>query len=336
MQKLLFIYLLLIITLFSLGQTKKIEDTTKHHGSKNTALERVHAARPDSLTTVFVLDEQPTKVLVGDVELHYIEHGKGEPLILLHGGQGDFRSWPRQMEALASKYRVISYSRRFHYPNVNPLTSTDHSAFTDAADLTGFIAALKLGPVHLVGTSYGAFTALAFALDHPELVRTMVLAESPVLQWATGTARGADLYREFMTTVHEPAGKAFAAGDNEGAMRILINRFDGAGAFDSLPPERHKTVMQNALFFKAITASSDPFPNLSKDKVRQLSMPVLVIRGANTKELDILVSEELACTIPNAEKAIIPQAGHGSPRQNPLAFNAAVLAFLERHRVKNH
>ena len=259
----------------------------------------------------------PTKVIVGDVELHYIEQGKGEPLILLHGGQGDYRAWPRQIEALASRYRVISYSRRYHYPNANRLTSTNHSALIDATDLAGFITALKLGPVHLVGTSYGAFTALAFATDHPELVRTMVLAEPPVLQWAMTTARGADHYREFMTMVHEPAGKAFAAGDNEGAMRIFINRFDGPNAFDSLPPERRRTVMQNALFFKAVTASSDPFPNLSKDKVGRLPMPVLIIRGANTKELDILVSEELARVIPNAEKTVIPQAGHGSPRQKP-------------------
>ena len=61
-------------------------------------------------------------------------------------------------------------------------------------------------------------------------------------------------------------------------------------------------------------------------------MPVLIIRGANTKELDILVSEELARVIPNAEKTVIPQAGHGSPRQNPVAFNAVVLEFLERHK----
>jgi non-heme chloroperoxidase len=300
MQKFLFIYLLLI--------TAHLHASAQHN--------------------------QPIRVLVGDVELHYTEQGTGESLILLHGGQGDFRSWPRQIEALAATYRVISYSRRYHYPNTNPLNSSSHNALIDASDLAGFIDILKLGPVHLVGTSYGAFTALAFATNHPELVRTMVLAEPPVLQWATGTTRGAERYHEFMTTIHEPAGKAFAAGDSTGAMRIFIDRFDGPGAFDSLPAERRRTVMQNALFFKAITASSDPFPNLSKDKVSALTMPVLIIRGANTKELDILVSEELARTIPNAEKAIIPQAGHGSPRQNPSGFNAAVLMFLEKHGAK--
>jgi pimeloyl-ACP methyl ester carboxylesterase len=326
MQKTFYSCLLLIATLSAFCQAKQAKDTLQHPGPKYTS------AGINSKPTVFIQDAQPIKILVGGVELHYIEQGKGEPLILLHGGQGDYRSWPRQVEAFASKYRVISYSRRYHYPNANPLTSSSYSALTDAADLAAFIAALKLGPVHLVGTSYGAFTALAFAIDHPGLVRTMVLAEPPVLQWATGTDRGAGLYREFMMTVHLPAGKAFTSGDDEGAMRIFINRFDGPGAFDSLPAERRKTVMQNALFFKAVTASSDPFPNLPKEKVARLPMPVLLIRGANTKELDILVSEELARIIPKAGKLIIPQAGHGSPRQNPDAFNAAVLAFLAKHR----
>ena len=158
----------------------------------------------------------------------------------------------------------------------------------------------------------------------------MVLAEPPVLQWAKTSARGAELYHDFINNVHLQAGKAFASGDDKAAMRILIDRFDGRGAFDSLPSERYKTVMQNAKFFKGITSSSDPFPNLSRDKVALLTMPVLIVRGANTKELDILVTDDLARVIPNAEKAIIPDAGHGSPRQNPAGFNAVVLKFLAK------
>src|SRR5262245_52562735 len=139
----------------------------------------------------FARTGQPAKVVVGDVELRYIEQGKGEPVILLHGGQGDYRAWPALMEALAPRYRVISYSRRYHVPNENSLTSTSHSALIDADDLAGLIAALDLRSAHLVGTSYGAFTALALAIKHPEMVRSMVLAEPPVHQWVTGTARGA-------------------------------------------------------------------------------------------------------------------------------------------------
>ena len=69
------------------------------------------------------------------------------------------------------------------------------------------------------------------------MVRSLVLAEPPVDQWVTGDARGAALYQQFMATVHEPAGQAFAKGDIEDAMRILIDSFDGAGAFKKLPPE---------------------------------------------------------------------------------------------------
>src|SRR6476660_9523421 len=106
----------------------------------------------------------PTKIRVNDVELHYIEQGQGEPLILLHGGQGDYRSWEPQMKVLSPQYRVISYSRRYNYPNNNPFTAKYHSAYTEADDLAAFIRRLKLGRVHLVGTSIGAFTALVLAV----------------------------------------------------------------------------------------------------------------------------------------------------------------------------
>ncbi|HET9446778.1 MAG TPA: alpha/beta fold hydrolase, partial [Steroidobacteraceae bacterium] len=112
---------------------------------------------------------EPRKVSVDGAELHYIEQGKGEPLILLHGGQGDYRSWQPHIEALSPDHRVISYSRRYHYPNDNPLRP-DHSALVDAEDLAALVASLDLGSVHLVGTSYGALTALAFAIAHPERV----------------------------------------------------------------------------------------------------------------------------------------------------------------------
>ena len=111
----------------------------------------------------------PQRLVVGGVELHYIEQGQGEPLIMLHGGQGDYRAWSQHIEALSPRYRVISYSRRHHYPNKNPI-SADYSPLVDAKDLAALISELDLGAVHLVGTSIGAFAALALALEHPTVV----------------------------------------------------------------------------------------------------------------------------------------------------------------------
>lgn len=276
---------------------------------------------------------QPAKVVVGNVELHYIEQGAGEPVILLHGGQGDYRAWSSLMGVLAQRYRVISYSRRYHWPNANTLIATNHSALIDANDLAGFINELGLRSAHLVGTSYGAFTALALAIGHPEMVRSLVLAEPPVLQWITNTARGAALYRERVADVHEPAKRAFAKGDDEAAMRLFIDAFDGPGTFDRLPGERRTSIIQNAKFFRALTSSSNPFPNLSKNSVRRLKMPVLVIQGAETDELHRMVTEEVGRVLRRERRVTIPKAGHGSPRQNPQAFNEAVREFLERQDV---
>jgi non-heme chloroperoxidase len=275
---------------------------------------------------------QPTKIRVRGIELHYIEQGQGEPLILLHGGQGDYRSWEPQMKLLSQQFRVISYSRRYHYPNNNPLTAKYHSAYTEADDLAALIRKLRLGRVHLIGTSIGAFTALVLTVKHPEMVRSLVLAEPPVHEWVRDSPKGAAAYKEFMTTMWEPATEAFKRGDDQGAMKFLVDGFNGKGSFDKLPPESRAAAVKNSRFFKANTLSSDPFPNLSKAKVKRLRIPVLIITGENTIKIHKLVNEELARLLPKAEQVIIPKAGHFSPRENPQAFNEAVLKFFANHR----
>jgi pimeloyl-ACP methyl ester carboxylesterase len=271
--------------------------------------------------------QQPLAIQIGGATLHYVEAGKGAPVILMHGGQGDYRAWQAHMPALSQQYRVIAYSRRHHFPNTNPITG-NYSARQDAEDLGGFMAALKLGPAHLIGTSYGALGALIFALEHPAQVRSLVLAEPPVLEWANDLPGGRELYTHFMDNVHRQAQKLFAAGREEDALRILIDEFDGAGSFDRLPPERREVVMQNAGFFRAVTASAEPFPNLDRARVRRLPRPLLVVRGQHTDALHRMVSEHLASLVPQAKSVVIPDAGHGSPRQNPRIFTEAVQTFL--------
>jgi len=272
------------------------------------------------------------KVQVNDVELHYIERGEGEPLILLHGGQGDYRSWGPQIERFSKDFRVISYSRRYNYPNDNQITSSYRSGYTDADDLAAFIRRLALGCVHLVGTSAGALTALILATEHPEMVCDLVLAEPPIHAWAKQDRGGKDLYDGFMTTIWEPAAAAFRREEGEQAMRILVDGFGGAGTFDSLAPDARTVAMQNSRFFRAATASRDPFPSLPKERVRELRMPILIVTGENTVALHRFVNDELARVLPRAERATIRQAGHGAARENPGSFNEAAVEFLERHR----
>lgn len=291
------------------------------------------------MTPDFDQESIPKRVQVGKIELHYIEEGAGEPLILLHGGQGDLRAWKPQMEFFRPHFRVISYSRRYHYPNKNRLDSKSHSALIEASDLAGFLKELHIKRAHFVGTSYGALTALAFAIDHPNAVSSLVLAEPPIHSWVLGSKKGQALYEARMKPAMERARTSFEAGQEAAAMEVFIDTFDGPGTFVKLPPEKKEVVLQNAAFFRALVASSDPFPNLPKGKVRRLAMPILLIHGEETDALHRFVVEEVSRVLNRARRASIPNAGHGSPRQNPTDFNAAVLGFLQEHkfiRVSQH
>ncbi len=268
---------------------------------------------------------EPVKISAGGVNFHYIEKGQGEPLILLHGGVGDYRAWNAQIEEFSKTYRVISYSRRFHFPNKNPLTAEYRTAKTEAEDLNAFLRKLKLKRVHLVGTSYGAFTGLIFALKHPKMVRSMVLAEPPAHQLIRDLPGGEAVYQDFMNALKSVAGSFRQANDRE-AMSI----FNGilGRKFDKLPPATIEAIMQNAPAIKALVLSSDPFPKFSKEKIRRLKIPVLIVTGENTVKIHKLVNQELFRLLPNAKESLISNAGHGSPRENPQVFNENVLKFL--------
>ena len=86
--------------------------------------------------------------------------------------------------------------------------------------------------------------------------------------------------------------------------------------------------MRNARAIEALTRSSEPFPNLSKRNVRELLIPSLIVTGENTIKIHKFVDDELARLLPNAKQVIIPNAGYGSPRDNPRVFNAIVIEFL--------
>jgi non-heme chloroperoxidase len=283
----------------------------------------VLAALPTSATA-------PAPIHVNGVDLHYIERGRGEPLVLIHGGTGDYSTWEPQMETLAGHFRVIAYSRRYSYPNRNPAVPRDYSALIDAEDLAALIQRLDLHRVRLVGQSIGASVALAFAVRHPELVHSMVLGEPPVHGLVSESPKGKAARREFMATIWNPASDAFAAGDAQGAMRILVNGFSGTARFDALAPAAREAFMRNAPAMAALTASSEPFEMAPRAELKRLRVPALIVTGERTLTLHKLVDAELIQLLPEAQQVTIPNAGHGSPRDNPLAYNEAVLAFLLR------
>jgi non-heme chloroperoxidase len=275
---------------------------------------------------------EPQKIHVNGVELHYIDCGTGEPLMLVHGGVGDHHSWEPQLGPFSQHCRVVSYSQRYSYPNHNPVIVPNHSAVTEAEDLAALMRQLTLGRVHLVGASHGAYAALVLALQHPEVVRTLVLAEPPVHGWAKDVPGGEALFVEFLTTVHEPVRSAFERGEVHEAMRLFTNSLGGPGNFERLSPVARAARLVNARALQALTQSSDRFPMLARDAVQRLTVPTLIVEGEQTIKLHKLVDDELLRCLPGSERVIIPHTTHRSAGENPEAFNSAVLTFLRKHR----
>ena len=118
-------------------------------------------------------------VVVGDTRLRIEEEGAGEPVLLLAGGPATSHVvFHPVFGALAGSHRVIYLDYRGRgrsEPVEDPRTITFAG---DVADVAGLIRALGLGPVNVYGFSYGGVVAQALALDHPELVKRLVLANT--------------------------------------------------------------------------------------------------------------------------------------------------------------
>ena len=198
---------------------------------------------------------QPSTVHVNDVDLAYVEQGRGDPVIFVHGSLGDYRLWGAQMAPFGERYRAIAYSRCYHWPNAQPGDRVTYAVAQHAADLSALIESLGLAPAHVVGSSYGALTALTLAVERPALVRSLVLGEPPLLPWLAQQPDGGDLVEAFMATSFGPAAQAFARGEAEAGIRLFIDGVLGAGAFEQRPPEARAAMLDNAAEMRTETTT---------------------------------------------------------------------------------
>lgn len=278
-------------------------------------------------------DVQARAITVNDAELAWIEQGTGDPVILIHGSLGDYRSWNRQMDPFAQRYRVVAYSRRRHWPNAWPADGTICAAEVHAADLAALIETLGHGPAHLAGSSYGALTALVMAARRPELVRSLVLGEPPLLAWLAGLPEGSARYAAFLAQSWEPARRAFRNGDSLTGVRRFIDGVLGAGQFDRLSMTAQGGIMDNAPEFtlELETSPATYFSALKPADVVGLGIPTLLLTGERSPRMFHDVIDVLARTLPDCEQVEIPDASHSMHAGNPEAYNQTVLGFLARH-----
>lgn len=281
------------------------------------------------------------KVIVSHgIELHYVERGTGVPVVFVHGSLSDGSYWNSQVDAFAKAgYHAIAYSRRYSPPNNNK-ARIGYSAVVDAEDLAAFIIKLRLGRVHVVGHSYGALTALFLASRHPELVRTLVLAEAPAVsllkhlegeQAATGKAMFADIEQRMV----KPMQTAFQEGNRESGLRTFINYvLDDPNAWQKMPQDAHKDMLDHAHEWDVMMTTGELFPALEPQAIRAISAPTLLLSGEKSYRFLGLIDEELTRLLPHARQIILRDATHRMWFEQPEVCRNAVLEFLREPSKK--
>lgn len=281
------------------------------------------------------LEDRPAKppsvkqMPVNGTSITYLEQGNGIPVVLVHGAISDHRAWEPQRETITKRYRAIALDLR--YFGVAPWSDngTQYSRATHVADLATFIRQLKLGPVHLVGHSYGADIALRVAVEQPELVRSLFLNEPPLPSILTNPSE---------QKVVSDEGKGFApivaaakAGNVAEATRLMIDFVHAdPGNFERRSQASRSMLLDNARTI-APHVSAPPPPRVTCEQLGQLKVPVTITRGELTRPFFKVLSEATHRCIPGSQLITVANARHGSPDQNTAAFNEALLSFLARN-----
>jgi pimeloyl-ACP methyl ester carboxylesterase len=246
------------------------------------------------------------------------------PLVFLHHFTAVLDDWdPRVIDGIAAKRHVIMFDNRGVGGSGG---SVPHTIDEMAADAVAFIRALGLDHVDLLGFSLGGGVAQVIALEHPELVRRVILA-------GTGPRGGGGIekmpfiagsaYTKAALTLRDPRHFLFfnrnAAGKRAASeyMARLKERTE----------DRDKRISMQARVaqLKAIREAGLGTPHdLSK-----ITQPVFVVNGDNDVMVASSHSADVARRIPNSKLTIYPDSGHGGVFQYHRDFVPAVLEFLE-------
>jgi len=237
----------------------------------------------------------------------YEEAGAGPTMLLLPPGASPAAAWRPVMERLAGRFRMVAvnfagYGETDRFPG-GALRDLSAEAAAVAA-----VAARLDGPIHLVGHSYGGAVALRLAVAGALPLASLTLIEPAsyhLLRPAGETALADEVEAVnygFIDTV--------AAGDPETAFRAYIDYYTtGPGAWDAMPEKARARFLAIADVVAQALGSAHG-ETLTLDDAGALSLPSLVVYGAETTKSHLRVSELLAVAIPGARLEVVPQAAH--------------------------
>jgi pimeloyl-ACP methyl ester carboxylesterase len=274
---------------------------------------------------------------IGGRQLHYVdqgEEGQSPVIIFIHGGLDDYRCWQFQIDSFSKKYRTISYSRRFAYPNKwIGNVAQDNTIENNAKDLGELIRKLDVAPAHLVGASYGAFIALCCVSKHPELAKTMVLNEPPIFEFLARSPLQEDveLLQRYRTYVQSPTQNASRVRDFRKAAQVAIDGImEIENYFGQLPQEGKHFLIDNAKSLESELESTISTSYTMEDVKQVTTIPTLLVKGELSPKYFLRIVDILSDNMPNSEQIVIPNVSHDDFKSRTF-FTSKVMDFFARH-----
>ena len=256
------------------------------------------------------------------IKTNYLEAGKGDPVVLIHGsgpGVTSYANWRLVLPALAENFRVVAPDMVGFGFSERP-ANIDYGVQTWADQVVGLMDTLELPTAHLVGNSFGGAIALRIAAQHPDRVGKLVLMGSMGVPFpiTEGLERvwGYEPSFENMRKVLD----VFAYS------RELVN--------DELAEVRYRGSIQPG--FQESFAAMFPAPRqrwveamcTPEDDIRRLPHRTLIVHGREDQVIPVQTSLRLMELIDNADLSVFSHCGHWSMIERTKDFNRIVSEFF--------
>jgi len=259
-------------------------------------------------------------LLVGGVELHWREHGDGNPVLFLHESAASGAVWEPVVSALGAGVRSIALDRRGWGSSGTPEPYAATTVEEQAADAAAVLAELEAGPAVACGAGLGAVVALELLLRHADLTRAAVLIEPPLLAFVPEATEGLGADRQELSD-------AMAEGGQEAVTDLYLTGglpFLGPGT-ERLPEAVAAKARRRprSLFAELATV---PAWSLNGAEMRALEAPSRIVVGSSTPAHLRTAADQLSQFLGGTE--LVQLQSGGLPHVTGAAELAALISDL--------
>jgi pimeloyl-ACP methyl ester carboxylesterase len=245
-----------------------------------------------------------------DQHIHYVEAGRGPPVILLHGLGATKETWLPSVGALAAGYHVYALDQIGFGRSDKPHLDYKIATFVDF--LHGFLVAQNLGKVTLVGNSLGGWIALEFAIQHPDLVDRLVLVDAAGLTFLHPAP--VDLNPASLAATRALMEALFY--DKKRVTEPIVRQVFA----DHLRNNDGYTIQRTFAGFAS--------PQFEDARLGSIRAPTLIVWGREDELIPLASGEKLRDGIAGAQLVVLDHCGHIPQVEKPAEFTRAVLEFL--------